>query len=169
MTTAAHDNREEILQGIRARLEAMPDERFVGIENPDSVSDQMAQLIPRTAPNTYGQLIGPVYTTKALATMWNITRAAISKKAKAGNLLTLKVAGENLVPVFQFHGREVRAEVQDLVSTLQPVSDPFTIAAWLRTPLADEPNGRTPLQLLDDGEQHAAQQEAARVRADWAA
>lgn len=169
VTAAASDNREAILKGIRSRLEAMPDERFSGIENPDNVSDQMAQLVPETGLSTYGQLIGPVYSTRALTTMWGVTRAAVSKKAMAGGLLTLKVAGENLFPTFQFEGRDVRSDVISLVTTIQPAADPFTIAAWLRTPLADDPSGRTPLTLLDEGESEPAHRAAVRVAARWAA
>lgn len=168
-TAAASNKREAILQGLRARLEAMPDTRFSEIDDPDAVSDQMALMVPEPKLSPYGQLIGPVYSTKVLTAMWDVTRAAISKKAKAGNLLTLKIAGKNLFPIFQFDDREVRSDVLSLVNALQPATDPFTIAAWLRTPLADDPSGRSPLMLLDDGEIAVAHRAAARVAAGWAA
>lgn len=165
---AANDNREAILLGVRDRLKAMPDDQIEAVTDPASVAARMAQMVPST-PGEFGQIIGPVYSTQALMTLWDLTRAAVSKRAKEGKVLTLPVEGRNLFPVFQFDRDAVREDVLEVVGVLREVVDPFTIAQWLQTPQADDPDGRTPMELLDIGQKEAVLTAARRTSARWAA
>lgn len=161
--THADRTREAILADIGRRLAAVPDELLDAVTDPAVVGERMMDAIPQ-GPGVFGRLIGPVYSTRALTAMWGITRAAVSKRVRDGRLLALKVEGENLFPLFQFDGTRIRGDVIDLVNQLKPVTDPFTIAQWLRTPLSDH-DGLTAIELLDsdpDTARTAAEHAAAR-------
>lgn len=171
MVQTAAATREAILQAVRARLEALPDTQLAAVADPASVGTRMAQVIPAApGPGQYGRIIGPVYSTQALVALWDVTREAVSKKARGGRLLALKVEGANLFPLFQFHeDGEVRDDVMDVVGILRGPVDPFTIAQWLRTPQVDDPNGRTPLELLDAGRVEDVHAAARAAATRWAA
>ena len=161
--THADRTREAILADIGRRLAAVPDELLDAVPDPAVVGERMMNVLPH-GPGAFGRLIGPVYSTKALTTMWRITRAGVSKRVRDGRVLALKVEGENLFPLFQFDGTRIRGDVIDLVNQLKPVTDPFTIAQWLRTPLSDH-DGLTAIELLDsdpDTARTAAEHAAAR-------
>lgn len=164
----ANDPREAILHRVRAHLQAMPDDQVEAVVDPESVATRMAQMVP-AAPGEFGKLIGGVYSTRALMTLWGLTtRAAVSKRVTEGKVFALPVEGRNLFPVFQFDGDTVRADVLEVVCALRAAVDPFTIAQWLQTPQADDPHGRTPLALLDQGQKEAVLTSARRAAARWA-
>lgn len=116
------------------------------------------------------EAIGPVYTTRALSALWGVTEATVGSRAKAGKVLRIKVQGKNLFPVFQFHGQHVRRDVLGVVDELRRCAvDPFTIAQWLQSPLADDPDDGTPLALLKAGRRAEALSAARRAAARWTA
>ncbi len=118
----------------------------------------------------FADLIGPVYSTKALESLWGITRAGVSKKARTGQLLALKVDGQNVFPLFQFDGDRVRTEVVGTARLMQERgADAWSVAAWLCTPLSDDGRGRTPLDLLSAGDVAAVQGHARATAERWAA
>ncbi|GAA4360960.1 hypothetical protein [Paeniglutamicibacter cryotolerans] len=168
MGTLAERNRTELMESLADNLKALPDEQLEAIKDFAGLARRMAHLVP-APPGTYGNLIGPVYSTKALQAMWDISREAVSKKARSGKLLALKVDGENLFPVFQFRGNEVRADVRDIVKVLRESADPFTVAQWLRTPQDDDAQKRTPLSQLDEGCFEVVKSSATRAAARWSA
>lgn len=165
MVQTADATREAILRSIRANLASVPDAQLAAVTDPDSVGAQMARVLPGVGE--CGRLIGPVYSTKALMAMWGVSRAAVSKKAKAAQLLALKVERENLFPVFQFHEGRVREDVMEVVGALRGHVDPFTIAQWLRTPQAHDADNRTPLELLDAGKLDDVLSAARATAARW--
>lgn len=128
----------------------------------------MVAMVPRSTGGPLGRIIGPVYSTRSLMAMWDITRAAVSKKVAEANLFALKVQGQNLFPAFQFDGNLVRRDVLHLVNLLRGSADAFAIAQWLRTPL-NEAADRTPLELLDSGEGDLAEEMAKRSASRWSA
>lgn len=168
MPQTANEAREALLLGVRDRLKAMPDEQIEAVTDPASVAARMAQMVPSTR-GEFGELIGPVYSTQALMTLWGLTRAGVSKRAKEGKVLALAVEGRNLFPVFQFDGDAIRTDVLEVVGVLREGVDPFTIAQWLQTPQADDPEGRTPLNLLDMGQKEIVLAAARRASARWTA
>jgi hypothetical protein len=113
-------------------------------------------------------MIGPVYSTNALMTMWGITRRGVNKLVADERLFALSVRKRNLFPEFQFAGNRVRDDVLHIVNLLRTSSDPFTIAQWLRTPLV-EAEDRTPLELLDAGETALVEDSAKGVASRWSA
>lgn len=169
MMKTADASRDAILRDLRTRLKGMADEQFSDVD-PTVISARMARMVPpNPGPGEYGKLIGPVYSTGALEALWGVTRAAVSKKAKEGRLLVLKVERENLFPVFQLEGDRVRTDVMEVVGLLREAVDPFTIAQWLKTPQVDDPEGRTPLDLLDAGQNESVLAAASKAAARWAA
>ena len=115
------------------------------------------------------RIIGPVYSVRALMKLWDTTAEDVEAAAADGRLLVLIVEGEQLFPVFQFDGERIRADVMGLVQTLRPYVDPVTISQWFKTPALDDPAERTPLTMLDDGDDTAAARCAAAAAHRWAA
>lgn len=165
MNTSASPMRDEIAEAFRRQLNDVPDSDIENVQDTEGLASRMASMVPRAT--NFADLVGPVYSTKALTKMWGITRAAVSKKAATGKLLALKVEGENLFPLFQFKGAEIRDDVITLVHILRAEVDPFTIAQWLLAPL-EECGGRTAIELLDAGERDAAETAANRAARRWA-
>lgn len=136
----------------------------VGVVAPLSDGEKMARPFP-SEQGEIRALIGPVYSTRALTTLWGVTRSAIGYRTRNGQLLALQVKGRNLFPLFQFgHGYEVRADVIEVVNVLREAADPLTIARWLRTPHDEDLEGRSPLEILDAGGTDEVMQ-AARLEA----
>lgn len=112
-------------------------------------------------------LIGPVYTTRALMTLMGVSRSTVNRRIKHDRILAIKVQGRNLFPVFQFDEHQVRTDVLKIVDVLRECADPFTIALWLQTPMADDPQVRTPLAALNAGRHRVALNAARRAAARW--
>ncbi|MCQ9368556.1 hypothetical protein NQ036_09945 [Brevibacterium sp. 91QC2O2] len=167
-TGSAQKTRDEIVAGVRAALDSMPDKRFEDLDDPALLGDRIARMLPQ-APGAFSALIGPVYSTKALTSMWDISREAVSKKAKKHQLFAIKVEGDNLFPLFQFSGDSVRSDVLAVANVFREVVDPATIALWIMTPLAGDEQKRTPLGLLDNGHLEDALAAARRTARNWAA
>lgn len=162
---SASPTRADITEAIRRQLNDVPDSDIAKVEDTERLASRMVAMVPRVT--NFAELIGPVYSTKALMKMWGMTRAGVSKRVSDGKLLALKVEGENLFPLFQFSGDEIRDDVLALARILRPEVDPFTIAQWLLTPLS-EFDGRTTMQLLDEGNRNWAEQAAKRAARRWA-
>lgn len=83
-----------------------------------------------------GSLIGPVYTTRAIAQMHGVIKETISQWGKSKKLLAIQARNQNLFPGFQFDGKEVKPGVREVLALLSDVVDGATISHWLKTPLA---------------------------------
>ena len=167
--TSSGDARAAIVASLSDSLAKLPDTQVNAVEDPAALGQLMARLVPPT-PGEFADLIGPVYSTKALESLWGITRAGVSKKARTGQLLALKVDGQNVFPLFQFDGARVRTEVVGTARLMQERgADAWSVAAWLCTPLADDGQGRTPLDLLSAGDVAAVQGHARATAERWAA
>ena len=166
---AADQRRTEILDNVRARLNDFPDDQMAAVNDPAAIGERMARMVPPVA-GEFGRLIGPVYSTKALEAMWSVTRAAVSKKVRDKRIFALKVSGASIFPLFQFDGIDVRQDILEVVRLLEDVGiDNWTIAAWLRTPVASDEAGRTPIGLLDAGQSEVVTVAARRLGERWAA
>lgn len=167
-SSTAEEKREAIVDGLRSRLQQMPDERFDDVSDPRAVGENMAVFVPES-PGAFSKIIGPVYSTRALTSLWRVSREAVSKRARNGGLLVLKVEGENLFPVFQFDGAEVRQDVMAVVKAFGEHVDPFTIAQWLNTRQVSDGARRTPIEMLDSGAFNEVVSAARVASARWAA
>ncbi|MGO1264943.1 hypothetical protein [Microbacterium sp.] len=158
--------RDDIADEVRRRLNEVSDSDIAEVDDAGKLASSMMALVPRAT--TFGELIGPVYSTKALSAMWGgMSRAGVSKRVSEGKLLALKVERENLFPLFQFQGTEIREDVIALVRILRPEADPFTIAQWLVAPLEDC-GGRSAIELLDAGDRASADKAAKKAARRWA-
>lgn len=159
---------DEIIEAVRRKLDEVPAADLENVKDAAALGSRMVAMVPRSTGGPLGRIVGPVYSTKALTTMWGITRAAVSKRAAEGRLFALRVQKRNLFPAFQFDGKRVREDVLHIVGLLRSSADPFTIAQWLRTPLV-EAEDRTPLELLDAGQRALAENLAKRSASRWSA
>lgn len=159
---------DEILESVRRRLSEVPAADLGNVKDAKALGSRMVAMVPRSTGGPFGRIVGPVYSTNALTTMWGITRQGVSKRVSDGRLFALHVQGRNLFPAFQFDGKRIRKDVMSVVDLLRASSDPFTIAQWIRTPLADA-DDRTPLELLDAGESALVENLAKRNASRWSA
>lgn len=97
----AASNKKDILEGVRAHLDTLSDEELAAVPDTGELARRTVKLVA-TSRDTFGRIIGPVYSSAALETLWGISRQAVSKRAQTGKLLTLKVGRSTLFPVFQF-------------------------------------------------------------------
>lgn len=146
-TMGFETTRVVILDAVRRHLEDIPDSRLAAVEDPDSLAELMTGLVP--GAGEFSSVIGPVYSTRALETMWGITRVAVSKRVRSSQLFALKIEGQNVFPLFQFDQDQVRSEVVAVAHRmLSPSADPWAVAAWLCTSDSSDPRGGTFLELL---------------------
>lgn len=146
------------------------------MSDPETSADRVVRLHPVGSSSIHDlakplpgikHIIGPVYSTRALMNVLGLSRSTVSKKVKEGRILAIKVQGRNLFPVFQFDNDQVRSDVLKVVDELRECADPFTIALWLQTPIADDPKVRTPLAALNAGRHRVALHAARRAAARW--
>lgn len=159
---------DEILESVRRELALVPAADLENVKDAAALGSRMVAMVPRSAGGPLGRIIGPVYSANALTKLWGITRQGVNKRLKAGQLFGLPVQGKSLFPVFQFDGKRVRKDVLNIVGILRASADPFTIAQWLRTPVSSAED-RTPLELLDAGENDLVENLAKRNAARWSA
>lgn len=166
MGMRAEKKRESLATALRAELDAIPDAQIDSLRDVGAVAKRMAAALPSKG---LGEIVGPVYATSALQRWWGHSRENVSKKARRGKLLALKVDGENLFPAFQFTDDfQVREDVMEVVTVFQGVVSPFTIAQWLATPVVDDVHGRTPVELLDSGAREDVMDRARLLSETWA-
>lgn len=170
--TAAHQRRDAneraILEAVRGELAEVPTADLENVKDAEALGSKMVAMVPRSAGGQLGRIIGPVYSTKALMTMWGITRQGVSKRVREGRLFVLTVQGRTLFPAFQFNGKRVREDVLRIADILRVSADAFTIAQWMRTPLV-EAGDRTPIELLDADETGLVDNLAKRSASRWSA
>lgn len=118
--------------------------------------------------DSYGRLIGPVYSLAALAGLWDCSGQEAARRAERLSMLALQVGDRKLYPAFQLDGGEPRDDVAQVVRILRVSVDPETIAQWLMTPCAKDSEGRSHMQLLDAGHARCVQAEAVKEAARWA-
>ena len=145
-------------------LQSLPVDFLASIEDLEEVKSRMRSLLARASVRGYGDLIGPVYDLDNTMKLLKVgSRAAISKQVKQHKLLRLTLEkGESVFPVFQFEGRAVRPEIQELLQAFGD-SDPFALAQWFNTPM----DGATPLELIDQGRTEELLAEAKSLAARW--
>lgn len=84
----------------------------------------------------YDQLVGPFCDTDGLTQRWGLSRHAIAKAASIGTVIGCQLDGGRWVyPTWQFtESGTVHPDLLTLWSTLRASGDPWTCAAWLRSP-----------------------------------
>lgn len=116
-----------------------------------SPEELAAQMVDAFVPTVweYDELLGPFVTSEAARKRLGISRQALHQRVARGRLLQVVTAdGVHLYPLFQFDGREIRRGLGDVLAQFRDVDiDPWTIAAWLRSPEALL-DGATPLDCL---------------------
>ena len=84
--TAAHQRRDAneraILEAVRRELAEVPTADLENVKDAEALGSKMVAMVPRSAGGQLGRIIGPVYSTKALMTMWGITRQGVSKRVR---------------------------------------------------------------------------------------
>ena len=167
---SADEKRAAILAALSEELAGVSEGQLAAVADPRALGRSMARLLP-PVPGAYADLVGPVYSTRALERMWGVSRAAISKRATTGTLFALKVEGMNVFPLFQFDGHEVRKDVVEITREMARAGiDPFTIAAWMRTPLPDRTGGgvASPVDLVAQGRSEIVWDAARQAAHAWA-
>jgi hypothetical protein len=115
--------------------------------------------------------LGPLYDTKQVRQLMEVSRQAINERVKRGTLLALpQENGDYLYPAFQFgrRGAPKKAIVEALTAFPRSPADRHTVASWFvsREPLLEQ---QTPVEWADRGGSvetllTAAQRAAARLR-----
>jgi hypothetical protein len=115
--------------------------------------------------------LGPLYTTRQVCDLMDVSRQAINERVQRGALLALSQEnGDYLYPAFQFgkRGNPKKAIIEALSVFPPEVADRHTVASWFVSPqpLLDR---RTPVDWVDAGEStktlvEAAQRAAARLK-----
>ncbi|MFJ2619646.1 hypothetical protein [Glutamicibacter sp. NPDC087344] len=118
--------------------------------------------------DSYGKLIGPVYSLAALATLWDCSEQEAARRAERLSMLALQVGDRKLYPSFQLDGAEPREDVLEAAFLLSLAGEHETAALWLVTACCGDRLGRTHLQLLDLGERRQVVAEAAETASRWA-
>ncbi len=115
-----------------ARAAGVPAEVFDDVE---SIARSMTAALP--ASHVYDQLVGPFYDTAGLTRWWKVSRQAVNKAVAADSVIACRLAddGQWVYPTWQFTDEAtVHPHLIALWRTLRPAADPWTCAAWLRSP-----------------------------------
>ncbi|MGV3149937.1 hypothetical protein [Rothia sp. 11273D007AR] len=155
---------DQLVAEFTRDLESLPADFLASIDDLEDIKSRMRSLVARASVKGYGDLIGPVYDLDSTMKLLKVTsRAAISKQVKHHKLLRLTIENsESIFPVFQFEGRAVRGDIQQVLRAFGD-ADSFAVAQWFNTPL----DGVTPLDLLDQGCLDTVLTEARALAAGW--
>lgn len=157
--SALLDRRRELLADKISRR--MPDEILECLSTEkdlDSVAQRAINAIPR---KHLGQFVGPVYNTKGLRNLLDVSRETISQYVKKNQLLGIRTNNGFVFPLFQFEeGVEkltVRSEIKEILEIFAGSVDGATIAYWLNKPVTvpgrNEQNPtETPLDFISKGD-----------------
>lgn len=142
-----------------------------------AVADALVELLaglPHVS-GPWADAIGAVYLTpqvrKLLGTGRPISRQALADRVERRTLLGLRTSDRRSVyPAWQFRRRQVLPGVPEVLQTFgggggEPVIDNWSLASWLRTPLAELDGDSVAHRLLlgdSDGALRAARTAAAR-------
>lgn len=157
---------DQLIAEFTRNLKSLPPEFLASIDDLEDVKSRMRSVLARASVRGYGDLIGPVYDLENTMKLLKVTtRAAISKQVKQHKLLRLTIEnGESIFPAFQFAGRAVCEDVQQVLLAFG-AADPFAVAQWFNTPL----DGITPLELIDQGQLVRVLAEARSLAPGWQA
>lgn len=106
-----------------------------------------------SSANRINDRVGPFYASSKIERNVGITRQAVSERARNHTLLRLATSDELMVfPKFQFkNDGEVRKNLVSVFKILLDGGvDPWTVAYWLTSPIA-ELDERTAIEAVDDG------------------
>jgi len=116
--------------------------------DPNDLADRMLASLPDkiiTEP-----LIGPCYSTTALARWKRLTRQAVNHQRTVGTLFAVEHKGSFYFPAVQFDNRgRQTAAFRELWDTFTATGgEPLAFAVWLQTP--DPATGLSPARVLRD-------------------
>ncbi|UDF21577.1 hypothetical protein [Rhodococcus qingshengii] len=148
---------------VEARDASVSAEVFADVE---SIARSMAAALPIIG--VYDHLVGPFYDTTGLAQWQGVSRQAVNKAVAAGRLIACRLDGRRWVyPTWQFTGtKTVHPHLISLWTTLRTSSDPWTCAAWLRSPQS-ELGDRSAVDWIIDGHPLEKALELADAEAQW--
>lgn len=160
------DTKETFRTELKRSLADMVDEILAAGDVTDfspSAREATVQAMRAAAQDasTINNRVGPFYSTaKVRSILGNISRQAVSERARNHTLLRLVTADNTFVyPAFQFVTDPERPERKIVNSHLVPLlrtllgtgADPWTVAFWLTAPLADF-DDQTALAVINRGE-----------------
>lgn len=129
---------------------------------------ELAAVVTASMPSSF-DAYGPFYDTSGVTRWLGISRQAVEKRAAARRMLAVKTSdGHVLYPAWQFDSttRTVPRMLQEVLAVLLPAAEsPWSVAAWLRTPVVD--GGRDAIDSIRDGHGDEVLAEARRDAARW--
>ncbi|ORI18336.1 hypothetical protein [Rhodococcus sp. 1168] len=110
----------------------------------------MTSALPTS--HIYDQLVGPFYDTAGLTKWCGVSRQTIAKAASTGTVIACQLDGGGWVySTWQFtESGTVHPDLLALWSTLRMSGDPWTCAAWLRSPQAGL-DDRSAVRWVEEG------------------
>jgi hypothetical protein len=116
---------------------------------PAELAARMVAVLP--GPSPWNEALGPFYSTQQVSRLLGgVSRQAIAERRERRTLLALRTAdGVWVYPTFQFGANHrVLPGLADILQTLAASGvDDWTLAGWLRSPLASL-SGSTPIDWL---------------------
>jgi len=154
----------ELLDGKLHRLVEI--DPAIAETDPAELAEQLVAAVPTR--HDLDRLTGPFYDTPGLTKWLGVSRQALDDRTKKGTLLMCPLQdGTRVYPAWQF--RDNTTTVPHLIEALKILragaESPWTVATWLRTPLA-KLAGVDPVSWLDRGGEPEAVLAIARADAD---
>jgi hypothetical protein len=129
-----------------ARVSDLP-ERLSRIDDPEAFGAELVALVSSRA--TWEAALGRYLTVSEAANVLDVgSRQAVHQRIARHTLLAMDLAGQTVLPAYQFDGTKVRPEVVHVLRLLRPagLSDEATVS-WFATP-QPELDGVTPSDWL---------------------
>jgi len=150
----------ELVSALTERIAAVDLTRALELyPDVEALADRMIDSLPDQFVSE--PLIGPCYSTSALAKWKRVSRQAITHQRKVGTLFAVAHKGNYLYPSSQFdhRGRQMAAFREVWTRFSATGGDPLAFAVWLQTPdpdtgvapaakLAHNPDGRITGQMF---------------------
>jgi hypothetical protein len=142
------DPLERVVQGfmLAARTSDLP-ERLSRIDDPEGFGAELVALVSARA--TWEAALGRYLTVSEAAKVLGVSsRQAVHQRIARHTLLAMDLAGQTVLPAYQFDGAKVRPEVVFVLKLLRPagLTDEATVS-WFATP-QPELDGVTPSDWL---------------------
>lgn len=154
MVTATESFRRLVKKEVNDQIDKMIDEGEVR-DFSQASARATAHVVNEamSSANRINDRVGPFYASSKIERNVGITRQAVSERARNHTLLRLATSDELMVfPKFQFkNDGEVRKNLVSVFKILLDGGvDPWTVAYWLTSPIA-ELDERTAIEAVDDG------------------
>lgn len=147
-TASRIDALERVVHGFvaAARTSDLP-ERLIRLDDPEAFGAELVALVSARA--TWEAALGRYLSVAEAAKVLGVSsRQAVHQRLARGTLLGMDLAGQTVLPAYQFDGSTVWPEVVQVLKLLRPagLSDEATVS-WFASP-QPELDGVTPSQWL---------------------